>query len=416
MQGLILAAGRGSRLGGHGAETPKCLLEVARRPLIEHQLAACADAGIAPVAIVLGYCADEVRHVVGIRAEYLQNPRWATTNSIYSFWQARDWLKGSLVVMNCDILFEPAMLSKLLATGGDALVYDSDSGRGMEHMKVKVVDGRVVDMGKEMPVEESSGENVGILYFTAETARALMNKAGEMIEKGGENYWLPAAVREIAQERPIRAVDIAGLAWGEIDSAWDLDHVRKNVWPEVARTSRRPPKVRRALSRWAALPLLALVLGTGIGVCGGREVQETTPMSWETLKMHDVPDVEIGRRNRSQTWWLLDHEGVAAVQVDGPGTIRLDSRLLLHDRSEQKQPYALRVELDGALQDLYRHDTRFDPDVKYAAGPLGKRREVIIELPTGQHTVAVRLAGADAGDRCLVRLRAPEADVDGDGS
>ena len=85
MQALILAAGRGSRLGGHTADVPKCLLEVGRRPLIEHQLGTLADAGVGPVGMVLGYCADEIKGVVGIRAEYILNPRWNTTNSLYSF-------------------------------------------------------------------------------------------------------------------------------------------------------------------------------------------------------------------------------------------------------------------------------------------------------------------------------------------
>jgi len=96
--------------------------------------------------------------------------------------------------------------------------------------------------------------------------------------------------------------------------------------------------------------------------------------------------------------------------------VRLDSRLVLHDRSNQKSPYALRVEVDGALKDLYKHDTRFDPDARYTNGPLGKRKEITIELPSGPHTVSVRLAGADTADRCLVRLRAPEADNDAEGT
>jgi choline kinase len=412
MQGLILAAGRGSRLGGHSPETPKCLLEVGRRPLIEHQLQACAEAGIAPVALVLGYCADEVREVVGIRAEYVHNARWATTNSIYSFWAARHWIQGSLVVMNCDILFEPAVLARLLATGGDALVYDSSSGDGLEQMKVKAEGGKLVDMSKELSAEEACGENIGILYFTAETARAVIERAGEIIAAGGHCSWLAAAVRDVAKQRPIRVVDVAGLAWGEIDSVWDLEIARKSVWP-VVRRSTRPPARRRfwsALPRWAALPFIPLAFGTGVGVWQSTAHNGIPPTSWETLRMRGAPTVEIQLPDRSQSWWMLDHDGAVSAHVNGPGPVRLDSRIILQNRGAARAPYVLRVEVDGVLHDLYKKDGRIDLKARFGGAAIARRKELSLDLSPGPHTISVRLMGSEPGDRCLIRARAPESD------
>ena len=410
MQGLILAAGRGSRLGGHSLETPKCLLEVARRPLIEHQLAACAETGIAPVAVVTGYCGDEIRQVLGLRAEYINNPRWATTNSIYSFWQARDWVKGPLVVMNCDVLFEPAMLARLLAAGPDSLLYDSSSGKGLEQMKVKTVEGRVVDMSKQLPAEEASGENVGILYFSAETAHALMDKAGEIIAAGGENTWFPAAVRAIAETRPLKAVDIAGLGWAEIDTAWDLDHARRNVWPTIegATVQRR----RRRVFRWLALPA-PLTFVAGIALWGGMGMRASgePPTAFETATLRDTPTVTIGLRDRPQRWGLLEHDGVTTATVDGPGPVRLDSRFVLRDRGREI-PYVLRLEIDGKLQDLHKNYARPDPDARHDGWSIARRKAETFDLPRGQHTIVVKLVGGEPGDRCLVRIRTVEQEID----
>jgi choline kinase len=411
MQGLILAAGRGSRLGGHSPDTPKCLLEVGRRPLIEHQLAACAEAGIAPVAMVLGYCADEVREVVGIRAEYVHNPRWATTNSIYSFWAARDWIKGPVVVMNCDILFEPAVLARLLAAGGDALVYDSSSGHGLEHMKVKAEDGRLVDMSKELPAAESSGENLGILSFTAETARAVIERAGQIIASGGHCSWLAAAVRDVAEQRPIRVVDVAGLAWGEIDSMWDLELARKSVWPAVERSTQHPKRRRfwQAIPRWAALPFVPLVFGTGFGIWQSARPSRTAPVSWDTVGMRGAPSVEVELPDRTQSWWVLEQGSSVRAHVHGPGPVRLDSRVVLHD-GVAKVPYVLRVEVDGKLHDLHKKDGVPDPGARFQGAPVARRKDVTIDLSPGPHTISIQLAGAVQGDRCLVRARAPETE------
>ena len=105
--------------------------------------------------------------VVGIRAECLRNPRWSATNSLYSFWLARDWVKGDVVVLNCDVLFSPRVLERLLDAPGDALAYDSGSGDLREQMSVRVEDGLLRDMSKTMSPEQVSGENVGIVKLTA---------------------------------------------------------------------------------------------------------------------------------------------------------------------------------------------------------------------------------------------------------
>ncbi len=410
MQGLILAAGRGSRLGGRSAETPKCLLEVARRPLIEHQLAACADAGVAPMAVVVGYCGDEIKQVLGLRAEYIDNPRWATTNSIYSFWQARDWVKGPLVVMNCDVLFEPEILSRLLAAGADSLAYDSSSGRGLEQMKVKVRDGCITDMSKQLPIDESAGENLGMLYFSAETVKALMTKAGELIAAGGENSWFPAAVREIAQTRSLKAVDVAGLSWAEIDSAWDLDHARKKVWPKIARATGQ--RTRRKLLRWLAP--LPLTMAAGMALWGfSRPTPELPRPAYETVPLPDAASVNLKLREHTETWWLLAPDQSAAAIIEGPGKVRLESRFVLPG-DELPTPYVLRLEIDDSLVDLDKSYGRLDAEAEHEDWPIARRRSETYSLPPGPHSFKVKLVGADPGHRCLIRLRTPEGEAEPD--
>ena len=58
MKGLILAAGRGSRLHELTELRPKCLLQINGRPLIEWQLSALRKSGVSPIGIVTGYKSD----------------------------------------------------------------------------------------------------------------------------------------------------------------------------------------------------------------------------------------------------------------------------------------------------------------------------------------------------------------------
>ncbi len=69
----VLAAGRGSRLGG---DASKPLLEWRGRPLVAWALDAALASGLAPLVVVVGYRADEVAGAVGGTADVVENPQW----------------------------------------------------------------------------------------------------------------------------------------------------------------------------------------------------------------------------------------------------------------------------------------------------------------------------------------------------
>ncbi len=408
MQALILAAGRGSRLGSKSSDVPKCLLEVGRRPIIEHQLKTLADAGVGPVAMVLGYCADEIKDVVGIRAEYILNPRWSSTNSLYSFWLAREWVSGSLIILNCDTLFHPGILDRLLAIKGDAIAYDSSSGDGREHMKVNVVNGLLRSMSKELPPQEVSGENLGILSFTAETMEALFRKAEGVISDGGEKRWLGSAVAELIRERETRAVDVAGLPWGEIDFPYDLDRVRKEVWPAIRRASRTRSR-RWRLVRWAASALAVAIVFLLTGFGGWFSPVE---MTWETVDLENAEKVRIRAGDRRQTWMLIGADETAEFQVVGAGRVRIDSRLVLTNGGSAEAPYVLEIGLDNERLGWFKKTGKPSNEWRHPQLMVAKRERITRNLPAGTHTLTVALIASDAGS-CLVRVR-QEVVEDGD--
>lgn len=67
---MILAGGRGERLMPLTADRPKCLVEVAGRPLLEHQLRWLASQGVDQVGVSCGYKWERIREVVGDGAAF----------------------------------------------------------------------------------------------------------------------------------------------------------------------------------------------------------------------------------------------------------------------------------------------------------------------------------------------------------
>jgi len=233
-QAVILAAGRGTRLGGKVNGDPKCLIPFGDNVLLEHQLTVLDRLGIDEVIVVVGHESDRVRQIVGDRCTYVVNDRFAETNSLYSLWTARAFVSGSFMLVNADVLAHPEVYRRVLCAGGTALAFDSGSGGEAEHMKVNVREGRLRAISKRLRPEETHGENLGILYFDEDAGRLMLREAAAIIEAGQLKAWAPAAVDRIADRVLIRAVDVADLPWTEIDFPEDLATANQTIWPAIA--------------------------------------------------------------------------------------------------------------------------------------------------------------------------------------
>ena len=233
MQALILAAGEGSRLEDP-RERPKCLREVGGLPLLHHQLAALTAVDVHDVVIVVGYRQALIRDSVGSWARFVTNDRFAETNSMYSYLLGQRATDDDLLVMNSDIFCDPRMFEMLLDADGDALLYDSSSGDDEEEMKVHVRRGTLVEMSKTLPPGRVSGENVGILRLSRDTAQSTAAAAAALIAAGHDRGWLAEAINFAAADHPIACLDVDGWPWVEIDFPKDLARAREEVFPRVA--------------------------------------------------------------------------------------------------------------------------------------------------------------------------------------
>ena len=246
MRAIILAAGKGGRLNGTAEERPKCLVEVGGISLLERQVNALQDAGVDDIAIVVGCQAERVRQACGKQITYVENTRYAQTNSLYSLWMARPLLFGGFVVLNCDVLFHPVLLSDLLTSRHeDALLLAYREPHqppfGDEEMKVKVRAGRVIAMSKQMDPAEADGENLGMVKFGPSGAAVLVDIMNRIVAAGNERDWAPRAFSEFAQVRPLHAIGTRGFPWIEIDFPEDYRRAVRDVLPQIERT---PPRDR----------------------------------------------------------------------------------------------------------------------------------------------------------------------------
>lgn len=234
---VILAAGKGERLFPLTESTPKCLLPVGDRPLIEHSLDVLTDQGVSDITLVTGFRADKLDYLVQAYPQadirFVHNAEYATTNNVYSLWLAKDLIKDGFMLLNSDIIYHPDILAASLADSASHIVVDDSKDLGEEEMKVIVRDGRISRISKLLIPESSHGEYIGILSFDKEMATHMIDAMDAMITEEELGSFYEHAIDRICKEQPIAVVSTKGQAWTEIDTHEDLEFARESVLTSI---------------------------------------------------------------------------------------------------------------------------------------------------------------------------------------
>ena len=259
---LVLAAGRGRRLGG---TCPKPIQPLLGVPLLARTLFALESAGVTDAYVVLGYGAESVREAIDaidrldVRIHWLHNERWDLPNG-WSVLTAEASLRRPFLLSMADHVFEPAAAERLLegAHGleGIDLLVDRDL-HGIsdidEATKVRAEDGRIVDIGKS--ITDYDAIDTGLFLATP----ALFQALRESVELGGET--LSDGVRRLAEAGLARTVDCDGARWQDVDTPEDVARAERKLLDglptdrdgPVARFLNRPISTR--ISRRLALSI-----------------------------------------------------------------------------------------------------------------------------------------------------------------
>lgn len=110
---VILAAGMGSRMQSVTVNTPKPLLEVNGKRMIETAIEALHKNGITDICIVTGYLKEKFHMLTGKYKgiTLLENPLYQTCNNISSLYAARDYIGDSIIMDGDQIIQNPEILN-----------------------------------------------------------------------------------------------------------------------------------------------------------------------------------------------------------------------------------------------------------------------------------------------------------------
>ena len=239
MKAIILAAGMASRLRPLTLTTPKSLLKVGDRSLLQRSMDALIANGIKEFCIVTGYLHEMIEDFVqkqyadSIKVTFIYNKVYETTNNIYSLWLARPFAEGEeVLLLDSDLLYDPQIVARVLATDAPNVLTLIRHELGEEEMKVVTdAQGSIKEISKTCNPADAAGESLGIEKMGVAYTKALYKELEPMMnEEHLENVFYERAFeRLIPQGHTYKVLDVTELFSCELDTIEDFENAKAKI-------------------------------------------------------------------------------------------------------------------------------------------------------------------------------------------
>ena len=238
MQAIILAAGISKRLRPLTDSTPKCLLKIGGKSILEMTIDNILQNGINEFVMVTGYRENMIKDFIdkkypGLNITFLTNPDYEHNNNSYSLWMTKDYINRDCILFDSDIIFDRKIIEKLLASGYDnCLAVNTNHKLADEEIKVIIDKGNKIKyIGKESDPGKAYGESIGIEKFSFKFFREL-GKVLEwkIVKEHNVNAFYEVSFQElIGSGNGIFAVDVSEYKSMEIDTPADLQRASAEI-------------------------------------------------------------------------------------------------------------------------------------------------------------------------------------------
>lgn len=245
MKAVIMVAGVGSRLSKTLKHLPKCLMAFDGETILSRNVRILKEHGIDDVVVVSGYRSSLVAEELRGGATCVVNPFFRVTNSLASLWFAARQvdLYDDLLLFNGDVVYEEAVLRRALdAERSPTMLIDTSVIEGADY-RLAVENEYVVNQGKDLSDEQTSGEYVGIAKLGRDFVPVYLSRVRELVERD-ERYgmWWEEALFVIRDDfrMKIYVTDVRGLFWAEADYTEDVERIGRWFKERASQTSPNP--------------------------------------------------------------------------------------------------------------------------------------------------------------------------------
>jgi choline kinase len=233
MIAVILAAGKGSRLGKYTTEIPKSLLPLdsTGKTLLDFNINILSEFNLEKIYVVTGFNSEKIENHVRQHdnIEIIYNPFWDCCNVLGSLYMALDTLQDDFLFLHADTLAVPEIWKELIETKGDFILPFERKVCGEEEMKVLVENGKLLEISKLISPEKADGEFLGIAKFSKATIPYFKNTAAKLFKQGSLNHYMESVIHTVINDKTsfnIVPYDIGNKAFVEVDFEEDYQRAK----------------------------------------------------------------------------------------------------------------------------------------------------------------------------------------------
>jgi choline kinase len=239
---IILAAGRGSRMGSETFSKPKCLTSLGGRTLLEWQIGALRAAGIKRVVLIGGY---SIESLFSYGDQLLENPDWEETNMVSTLACAHKILeKETCIVSYSDIVYHPKIIRDLqICRENIAVIYDrmweslwrlrfNDPLSDAETFKVK--NGWLTNIGQRTnDIQQIEGQYIGVFLLSPKGWSTILKHLNTLPNKIRKSTDVTALLQRLIRQHIKIVCYPTDGKWCEVDTQKDRDIYRKQLDNQV---------------------------------------------------------------------------------------------------------------------------------------------------------------------------------------
>jgi len=233
MNAIILASGIGKRLKPLTNDKPKSLVRITKKTILEHQLDNLAKCGIKKVIITTGPFEDKIKNHLAekyddFKISYVHNPKYDSTNYIYSLWLTKTLIDDDIILFHGDLLFEEKLLKRILDGNGNLVLVDKKAKLPEKDFKAVIEHNKVIKIGVDF-----FGKNtffcLPLYKFSKKDFLIWIREMDKEIKDGNLNIYAEDAFNKISNEIILRPLYCDEKNCMEIDTIEELNLAKEKM-------------------------------------------------------------------------------------------------------------------------------------------------------------------------------------------